>query len=194
MNFSKLIGLLELLTLILLLYVILESPEVFFTTGMIIVGIMITIEILFYGYEYFTYIRSNKFYLVKTRNNFYSLDYLLNIAAILVLLIVFILSWDKLEDNSFSANILGLMVAIRGLYFSRQKNSIRMSSEKILFDDLFNNDLFVREIKHAKIDEKQRNINLVLFDNKQKSLMLNNEFFEKEKSRLGKIVEYINKN
>lgn len=191
MNIRKLISLLELSVILILIYIAYFIPDELVIKTIEIFGILLVIESIFFGYEYFKYVRTGKVILFKTRLTI-NIDSILNFLVILSLAIILLVNLDKFIDKTYSGLILSLITTLRGSIFNKQKNSIRIDRNRLQFDDLFVKDMYLFEIRNAYMDTEKKNINIFLQDHSMRTLRLNEDYFIGNKEMIENVINDLN--
>jgi hypothetical protein len=192
MNFRKLLNILNIFCLAAITLILFHDPEYFFLVSIILFGSLTIIEILYFSYEYFSLIKTNKVFIVQTRFHFFNLETVLVLVIILAYIYASIKYYNQINKDPLELFIVSTIYSIREMLFNKLKNSVRIDSEKILTENLFHRDIWLNEIVEATIDTKLRSLTLTLMDNKTVRLRLKQEFYEEQYRRIQKFTELIN--
>ncbi|WP_430814147.1 hypothetical protein [Carboxylicivirga sp. RSCT41] len=190
MNFRKLLSLLNYLSLLALIYIAINNPEDCLSATNYLFGGILTLELLYFGYEYLNHLRPNGKYLLEERQSV-DTDRILYTLIVIPLVITIFVQWNKFTHTNDQLFVFTTLTTIRGL-FNNQRNSLRIDSEMIFFSDLFKNDLWIKEIKSAIINSESKSIELTLNNMQKRTLKLSRSFFKNEKERIEHIVDQIN--
>nr|WP_319401685.1 hypothetical protein [uncultured Carboxylicivirga sp.] len=190
MNIRKLMTLLSYLSLIIVTYLIINKPEDFILDSIYIFSAILFFELLFFGSEYLIYIKPKGIYLLETRT-YLDLDTILYIILVIAFLIALILQWGQINITPGLGLLFSTITTVRG-FFTKQRNSLRVDSDRILFSDLFESDIWIGEIKSAIVNTNKNNIELTMQDNQLRLIKLKESFLKDEKNIIENLLKRLN--
>lgn len=184
MNGRKLLGLIQYFSIGLYIYFLYNKEEDFFKYALYVTICITVLELSYYSLEYFKYYKPGKIFVFKSREYILSFKSIFSKFLGLGFMAYLATKINHLDFNSPEGYALVTLFVIKGILFKNLKNEPRLDKERLMFNDLFSQDIFLKEIKSASIDANEKNIELILINNDCRTIYLDKEFFDKEKERL----------
>ncbi|MEL7002209.1 MAG: hypothetical protein AAFN93_05670 [Bacteroidota bacterium] len=187
MNIRKLSSVLEYMVLGLVAYQIIKSPENIVTYSTYLFGLVAVIETVLFGLEYFRMARKGKLTLINRRLTF-SLHNIVRITFWVIIIWAAVKNWGSIDINSTNGLLFSIVSGLRNGIFNEQKTRIRLDSERLLFQDLLNRDIWLSEVQDFKLDEKEHILTLELMGGTKKVIKIKKEGKEEDEELRDEII------
>jgi len=161
MNIRKLSNLLEYVVFGWIAYCLIKFPENVVIYSIYSFGFLLVLETLLFGIEYFSFVRKGEITLINRRTTV-PLDNTIRFLLIAGCFLVGAKNWDALDFNSTNGLLFSIVSTLKSAIFHKQKTSIRLDAERLLFTDLLERDIWLSEIESFEFDEENHSMTLRL--------------------------------
>ena len=180
MSARKLSKLFELIILVVSTYLLFIAPEKLMYNIIILIGCVFLIETICFSHEYFKYKLTKKIYVIKRRTYTLSIDNIVFMSLLVVLFIFIVLRWNSLYIDRSCGHFFTIITFLRSIFFYSARNSTVVRSGKLMFDNLFEKDIFLTDIKRTSIDKEKNNLIIHTYNKENIKIRLTEHFLNDE--------------
>ena len=191
MNYRKYLTLLDNIILFYLIVILFLSPGFFWYHGVIIYAIFTILEISIYTYERRKLINKKRIYLIETKSQVLSVDYIIVNSLIIIFLFLVITHWAILSLHKNLILQFSIITGLKYSLFTKQKRSIVLDHVKIRFGELFVSDIGYDEIENISLNDKDNCLMIKLLNQKTIKVKINEEFYLDHITEIKSLVKKI---